>query len=120
MTSELAVSTNLVGTVECGKCVGIGSLAQCEGVGDLEEGVQAECLGKVGAQATEHVIVEQDIALNFFCQAFNGARVGKAELCATSLERVVYVVHGPCYRVVGEEGQRMTRREKERRRRRRR
>lgn len=79
-------------------------------MGDLEEGVQAESLGKVGAQATEHVVVEEDIALNLFCQALDGARVGQAKLCAASLERVVYVGHGPCYRVVGDEGQRMTRR----------
>lgn len=56
--SGLAASTYLVGTVECGKCVRVGSLAQCKGVGDLEEGVQAESLGEVGAQATEHVVVE--------------------------------------------------------------
>lgn len=58
MSRALAVSTYLIGTVECGKCVGVGSLAQCKGVRDLEEGVQAESLGEVGAQATEHVVVE--------------------------------------------------------------
>lgn len=106
----LAWSTYLVGAVERGKCVGVGSLAQCEGVGDLEEGVEAEGLCEIGAQATEHVVVEENIALNLFCQALNGARVGQAELCAPSLEGIVCISHRPCYRVIAEECQRMTRR----------
>lgn len=99
----------LVGTVQRGKCIGVGSLAQCEGVGDLEERVQAEGLGEVGAQATEHVVVEEDIALDLFCQALDSARVVEAQLCAPGLEGVVCIGHGPCHGVVAQEGQRMAR-----------
>lgn len=79
-------------------------------MGDLEERVQAERLGEVGAQATEHVVVEEDITLDLFCQALDRAGIGEAELRAPGLEGVVCIGHGPGYRVVAQNGQRMTRR----------
>lgn len=44
-------------------------------MGDLEQRVQAEGLGEIGAQASEHVIVEENIALDLLGQALNGAWV---------------------------------------------
>lgn len=85
--------TYLVGTVQGSECVGVESLAEGEGVRDLEQRVQAEGLCEIGAHATEHVVVEKDIALDFFCEVLHGAGVVETELCAPGLEGVVCIGH---------------------------
>lgn len=55
-------------------------------MGDLEQRVQAEGLCEVGAQASEHVIVEKYIPLDLLGQALDGAGVRQAQLCAALLE----------------------------------
>lgn len=77
-------------------------------MGDLEKGVQAEGLGEIGAQAGEHVVVEENIALNFLGQALDSAGVRQAELCASLLEGAKCVGDSLGYRVVAQEGERMT------------
>lgn len=88
------VGTYVVGAINSVECVGACSLAQCEGMRDLEKRVQAEWFGEVGAEASEHVVVEQDIALDLLGEALDGPRIGEAELCASLLERAVRVREG--------------------------
>ena len=84
----------LGGTVHRSKGVRVDSLAHCKLVRHLEEGSHAEDLGQVSADASEHVVVEEDIALNFLCQRLYRARVGQAELCTALRERVYGISDG--------------------------
>lgn len=61
----------------------------------MEQRVQAKCLGEVGAETGEHVVVEEDIALDFFGEVLNGSGIRKAEFCASLLESVEGVGNGP-------------------------
>lgn len=60
---------------------------------DLEQRSHAEDLGKVGADASEHGVVEKDIALDLPGQGLYRAGVGEAELGPALGERV----HGISY-----------------------
>lgn len=71
---------------------------------DLEEGGHAEDLGQVGANASEHVVVEEDIALNLLGQRLYRARVGQAELCTALREGVERIPDGDGNRVGEEDG----------------
>lgn len=86
----------IVGAVESGESVGIGSLAYRKGMRDLEQRVQAESLGEVGAKAGKHVVVEENIALDLLGEVLNGSGIGQAEFCASFLKGVVCVGNGPC------------------------
>lgn len=76
---------------------------------DLEQRVQAECLGKIGAQASEHVIVEEHIALDLLGQTLNGAGVRQAQLCAALLEGADGICEGFCDGVVEQDAEWRTR-----------
>lgn len=54
----------------------------------LEQGREAEGFGEVGLDAGEHVVVEEDIALDLLGQVLNRAGVGEAELRAPLREGV--------------------------------
>lgn len=92
----------LGGTVHRSKGVRVDALAHCKLVRNLEERSHAEDLGQVGADASKHVVVEKDIALNFLGQRLYRARVGQAELC-TALREGVYGISDSDRDWVGEE-----------------
>ena len=58
---------------------------------DLEDGVQAETLIELGAQAGESLVGEEDVALHLLGDLFNGARVAEAERRSSVLEGPVCV-----------------------------
>lgn len=78
----MAQATYFASSKHGGECVRIDALAYCELVRDLEKRSHAENLGQVGADSSEHVVVEKDVALNFLGQVLHASRVGKAELCS--------------------------------------
>lgn len=75
--SNLSISSNtyLSSSVHGGKGVRVDSLAHSELVRDLEERRHAEDLGQIGADAGEHEVVEEDIALHLLGQVLDGSRV---------------------------------------------
>lgn len=71
----------LAGTVDGGEGVRVHALTtHGKGMGDLEHGVHAEDLCEVGANASEHLVGEEDIALDLPGQVLYRAGVGQAEL----------------------------------------
>lgn len=73
-------------------------------MGDLEQGRHAEDLCEVGANASEHGVVEEDIARNLPGQALYGARVGQAQLGAALGKGVDCIAYCVGERVGEEEG----------------
>lgn len=71
----------LAGAEHGGESVRVDALTHCELVRDLEQRRHAEDLCEVGADAGEHVIVEEDIALDFLGQGLYCAGIRQAELC---------------------------------------
>lgn len=75
------LTTHLASAVHGSEGIGVHALAaQSKLMGDLEQGVQAESLGEVGTDAGEHVVVEENIALDLLGQTLNGTRVGQTKL----------------------------------------
>lgn len=95
---------HLVGSVEAGKGIGVQALAHGESMGDLEKGRQAEGLRDVGAQAAEHVVVDEGIAGDLLGQVLDGSGVRQTELGSPLGEGVVGIGDGRCDRVCCQEG----------------
>lgn len=55
---------------------------------DLEQRSHAKDFSQVGTNASEHIVVEEDIALDLLGEALDGSGVGQAEFCPTLGERV--------------------------------
>lgn len=78
---HVALAEDLAGAEHGGESVRVDALTHCELVRDLEQRRHAEDLCEVGADAGEHVVVEEDIALDFLGQGLYCAGIGQAELC---------------------------------------
>lgn len=65
---NVALAEDLAGAEHGGESVRVDALTHCELVRDLEQRRHAEDLCEVGADAGEHVVVEEDIALDFLGQ----------------------------------------------------
>lgn len=76
------IAAYLAGTVHGSKGIRVDAFTHCELVRHLEQRRHAEDLCQVGTDAGEHVVVEEDIALDFLGQCLDCARVAQAELCS--------------------------------------
>lgn len=74
------VGSYVGGAVHGSKGIGVEALTHGELVRDLEERTHAEHLGQVGADAGEHVVGKEDIALDLPGESLYRSRVGQAEL----------------------------------------
>lgn len=65
----------LASSVHGGESIRVDALAHGKLVRNLEKGCHAEDLGQIGADAGEHEVVEEDIALHLLSQALDGSGV---------------------------------------------
>lgn len=82
MRGSQCAAAYLAGAVHGSEGVRVDAFTHCKLVRHLEQRRHAEDLCQVGTDAGEHVVVEEDIALDFLGQRLDCARVAQAELCS--------------------------------------
>lgn len=75
--------------------------ANHEGMCGTEERGHGRHFGQIGAQAGEHEVRRQHVALDLSCDGFNSTGVWQAECLPSVGKRGVDIFHSVRYRIVG-------------------